>query len=93
MVYSLSAVNVLSGPYIGYLPRIKISFFLLSICTDELISAPNMMTLSPNPLPSDNRKLRINQNPMPLPKILYLSELLSVVNLTAPDHKFPNVRF
>ena len=39
---------------VGTLPRIKISFFLLSICTDELLSVPNIITFLPNPLPSDN---------------------------------------
>ena len=43
--YRGSAVNVVwSNPCVGTLPRIKISFFLLLICTDELISSPKIMT-------------------------------------------------
>ena len=36
--YLASAVNIVSSnPYVGPSPRIKISLFLSSICTDELI--------------------------------------------------------
>ena len=39
-----SAVNVHSNPFVVPLPRIKISFFLLSIFVDELISTPTIIT-------------------------------------------------
>ena len=56
--YSFSAVNVvLSKPSVGSLPRIKISFFLLSICTDKIISAPNIILFLLNPLGFDDEKL------------------------------------
>ena len=43
--YSASSANVvLSNPCVGPLPKIKIFFFLLSTCTDELISTPKIMT-------------------------------------------------
>ena len=46
--YIASAINVeSSNPCTGPSPSIKISLFLLSIWTDELISAPEMMTFSP----------------------------------------------
>ena len=39
-----SAVNVVSSnPWVGPLPRVRISLFLLSTCTDELISTPKIM--------------------------------------------------
>ena len=45
MLYSFSAVYVESSkPCVGPLPRIKISFFLLSTCADEFISTPNIIT-------------------------------------------------
>ena len=41
--YIASVVNVISSnPYVGPSPSIKISFPFLSICTDELISAPKI---------------------------------------------------
>ena len=37
--------NVVScNPYVGPIPRTEISFFLLSICTDELILTPKIIT-------------------------------------------------
>ena len=46
--YFDSAVNfVSSNPCVGALPRIKIAFPLLLICTDELIPAPKVMTFFP----------------------------------------------
>ena len=33
--YNFSVVSVCSNPCVGHLPRIKMSFFLLSICGDE----------------------------------------------------------
>ena len=45
--YSTSVVNVISAnSYVEALPRIKISFFIISACTNELISAPNIITLN-----------------------------------------------
>ena len=52
--YIASAVNVVSSnPYVGPLPRIKKSLFLISICKDLLISASKTMTFFPT-LPSVN---------------------------------------
>ena len=48
MEYSASAVSVvISNSCVCYLPRIKISLFLLLACTDELISTPKIMTFLP----------------------------------------------
>ena len=52
------------NPCVGSSPRIKISFPYLSICTDELISVPKMMTFFPK-LPSVNEKFERESNPMP----------------------------
>ena len=47
MEYNFSAANVCSNPCVGLLPRIKMSFFLLSINEDELISTPEIITFFP----------------------------------------------
>ena len=53
--YSAFAFNVASNyPCVGPSPRIKISLFLLSTCTDELITAPEIVTFIPT-LPSGNK--------------------------------------
>ena len=55
--YSSFAVNVASSNLcVKALQKIKISFFLLSICTDELISTPQIKTLLPK------TKFRIEKN-------------------------------
>ena len=45
--YNFSAVRVCSNPSVGPLPRIKIFSFLLSVCRDELISTPKVITFLP----------------------------------------------
>ena len=67
--YSFSAVKAVSSkPSVKSLPRIKISFFLSSISTNELISAPYIITFLPNPQPFDNKKiLPRSLNPIPHP--------------------------
>ena len=43
--YYASAHNALSSnPCVGHLPRIKISIFLLSIRTNQLLSTPKILT-------------------------------------------------
>ena len=62
--YFASAVNVVSSnPCVGPSPGIKISLFSLLICTDELISTPNIMTLFPKP-PFVNENSERESNPM-----------------------------
>ena len=63
--YIAFAVNVVSSnPYIGLSPRTKISLFLLSIWTDELLSAPKVMAIIPI-LPSVNDDFERKSNPIP----------------------------
>ena len=63
--YLASAFNVVSfNPCVGYSPRIEISLFSLSICTDELMSAPKIVTFLPT-LPSVNENSEQESNPMP----------------------------
>ena len=50
----------------------KIYLFLLSICRNELISAPNIITFSSNQRPLDNEKFPHASNPVPYPEYLYL---------------------
>ena len=46
--YCASAVNVVSSKHcVGLSPRIKIFFLLLSTCTNEIKSAPKIMTFFP----------------------------------------------
>ena len=66
---------------LGPLPKIKISIFLLSICTDELISAPNIIMLSPNPLPKISTRIKSNI----IARIFILSESAFPVKLTAQN--------
>ena len=69
--YSASALNVVpSNPGVGPLPRIKIHFPILSVCTDELISTPKMITFLPT-LPSGKEYSPSESNPMPQPVYLY----------------------
>ena len=66
------------------------SFPLLSILADELISIPKIVTFLPvspegcekNPFPS---------NAIPYPEYLYLSMSAFLVNLTAPNNAFASV--
>ena len=63
------------------LPRIKTSIFLLSICNDELISVPNIITYLPNPFTLNEENFQ--------PEYLYLSKSSSfLVNLTASNKNF-----
>ena len=71
--YFISIDNACSNRCVGPLPRIKISFFLLSIFTDELIHYYSKITTF-LPVPS----LRCDKNtclsnPTPYPEYLYLS--------------------
>ena len=62
------------------------SFFLLSIFDDELISTPKIITFLPVSLPKE-KDVSLS-NPMPYPEYPYLSAFL--VNLTDPNKQFSN---
>ena len=65
--YNFSAVDVVpSNPCVGHSPRIKIYFFLLSTCTEELYS--KNYTVSTNPLPTETVPFLSN----PIPYLEYL---------------------
>ena len=70
MSYHLILVLVLS-------PRIKISFPLLSICTDDLISSPRIMTFFPKN-PSVNKNSEQQSNPIPSSTFVFI--WMSVIN-------------
>ena len=58
------------------------------------MSAPNIITFFPNPLPLDNEKLPHASNTIPYPEYLYLSKsVVFLVNLTAPNKEFLNVNY
>ena len=49
--YFFSAVSVVSSNHcVGYSPRIEISFFFLSTCTEGFISSPKIIAFLPNPI-------------------------------------------
>ena len=77
---------MLSNPCVGPLPRIKMSFFLLSIFVDELISAPKIITFLPISLPIE-KDISLS-NPIPYPAYPYLSVSAFLVNLTDPNKQF-----
>ena len=62
--YIFSVVSVCSNPCVGPLPRIKIYFFLLPICVDELISTPKVTTFLAVP-PDGCQKNPFLSNPIP----------------------------
>ena len=79
--YSASVFNVvLSNPYVGPLPRIKITFFSLSICTDDLISTPKIMAFAQPKFGSEKNE-RIS-NPLPEPLYTHLSGSALLANVT-----------
>ena len=63
----------------------------MSICTDELISAPKHYYIGTKPTPSDNEKLLYASNPLPYSENLCLSGSAFFTNLEAPNRTFPNV--
>ena len=61
---SASAVNMISSnPCVSPSPRIRISFSLLSMCRNELISSANVTAFLPK-LPSLNKDFEQESNPM-----------------------------
>ena len=82
MEYIFSAVNVCSSPCVGRFPRINMSFFLLSIWAEELISTPKTNTPWPNPA-SRNEKVDLLSNPIPWPEYPYFSISAFLVKVTA----------
>ena len=81
--YILSALSVCSNPCVGPLPRIEISFFILSTFADEPISTPRIFTFFLL-LPVGCEKSLSLSNPIPYPEYLYLSIPAFLVKVTAP---------
>ena len=70
--YWASADKVVSSNLcVGSLPKIKIYFFLLSICTDDLISTAKIMTFLPT-LPAGKEYSERESNPIPQALYTYL---------------------
>ena len=84
------ADSVCSSPCVGLLPRSKISFFLLSIFVDELISIPTIITFQPVP-PLRWEKNSYLSNLILYPEYLCLSISAFLVKLTAPNEQFSSV--
>ena len=62
---------VSSNLCVGPSPKTKISFLLLSTCTEELISTRNIIRFLPNPTVA-NEKVPLISNPMAYLEYLYL---------------------
>ena len=75
-----------SNPCVGPLPRIKVSFFLLSIFVEGLISTLKIITFLPKSTP--NEKGVSLSNPIPYPEYPYWSISAFLVNLTDPNKQF-----
>ena len=80
--YIFSALIVCSNLCVGPLPKIKISFFLLSTFIDKLMFTPKIVTFLPNPVPGDE-KISCPSNQIPYPECLYLSISAMLVKVTA----------
>ena len=83
------AVSVCSNSCVGHLPRIKISFFLLSICGDEFISTPKTITCLTTPLPTEKIPFPIQSNTVS--RIIILSIQAFSVNITPTKKHFSSV--
>ena len=88
--YIFSALSVCSHPCTGPLPKIKISFFLLSVFVDELIFTPKIITFLRNPV-SGNEKRPCLSNPVPHPEYPYLPMSAFSIKLTASIKQFSSV--
>ena len=66
--YKFSAASLRSNPCVRPLPRIKMPFFLLSICEDEIMSTPKIITFLPTS--SSIEKNPFLSNPIPYPEYL-----------------------
>ena len=82
--------TVCSNPFVEPLPRIKISFLLLSIFVHGLISTPKIITFLPV-LPLGCEKNYFPLNPTPYPEYLYLSISAFSVDVTASDKHFSRI--
>ena len=77
---------------VGSLPKSKISFFLLSIFVEELISTQKIIIFLPNPIPGNEKLLcLLNPIPYPYPEYLYLSISTFLVKLSAPNKHFSSI--
>ena len=65
------------------------SFILLLMCEEELISTPKINSFWPNPIPGNgNEKLDLLSNPIPQPEYPYLLISVFLVNVIAPNKQF-----
>ena len=64
MEYIFSAVKVCSNPCVGPISNTNMSFFLLSMYAEKLLSTPKINIFWPYP-PLGNEKLPLLSNPIP----------------------------
>lgn len=85
--YSFSASNALSSnPLVGSLPRIKISFFLLSICTEELIPTSSMITFYQTSRHLTMENIYVHQIQKHIQDIYIYEDQYFLPNFTAPNN-------
>ena len=66
--------------------RTRALFVSLLACTEELITAPKIIQLLPNPFPTEN--FPPLSNPIPYREYLYLSISLFLFKLPVPNKQF-----
>ena len=88
--YAFSAGSVVLSNSCFDLRQESKCLFLLSTCTEELISTPKIVTFLPNP-PAGKEKVPLTSNKIPYPEYLRLPISAFFTNLTAPNKEFPSV--
>ena len=74
-------------PCMKSLPNTYKLFTLLLVYTEQLRSAPKIITFLPSP-PLESEKLPLKSNPIPYPEYLYLSTSVFFVNSIAANRQF-----
>ena len=81
-----------SNPLAGAIAKVEISFFLLLLCSDKLLSTPKAITLLLNLLLFHNEKGEGVSDSITYPEQKYLSESAFLFNLTAPNKEFAKLK-
>ena len=89
--YLTTAVVAPSSASVDPLPKTKISFFLLSVCADELLSTLKITAFLAHS-PFTNEKPERALNPILLPHYPYLSGSAFLVDIAAPNKQSPGVK-
>ena len=74
------------------LPRIKISFFLLTAWEEQLLSISNIIAFLPHPSLFGNENFLYTSNLAPFSEYVCLLGSTFLVHLAAPSKEFPNAK-